>query len=69
MTDHRYARHGGTPKPVADPTGDLRATFLARLEYDLGTDADRRDMTFHDRPAREVLPIPDGRAYRRRRPR
>lgn len=32
-------------QPTPDPTGDLRADFLARLEYDLMPWSDRRDIT------------------------
>ena len=36
--------------PVKDPTGDLRAAFLARLEYDISFNADRTDFSFKEQP-------------------
>ena len=43
----------GTPgRPTADPTGDLRAGLLARLEYGVMAWDDRADMAFRLPPAR-----------------
>ena len=35
-----------TTRHIEDPTGDLRADMLARLEYDLMPDAGRRDIRY-----------------------
>ena len=45
---------------VEDPTGDLRANLLARLEYDLMLDAERRDIRYvpWDRDPTPVPPFP-----------
>lgn len=45
---------------LADPTGDLRANMLARLEYDLMLDAERRDIRYvpWDRDPAPVPPFP-----------
>lgn len=45
---------------LADPTGDLRANMLARLEYDLMLDAERRDIRYvpWDRDPTPVPPFP-----------
>ena len=61
-----------TTRHIEDPTGDLRADMLVRLEYDLMPDARRRDIRYvpWDRdPAPvppfkpssyETLDLPDG---------
>lgn len=35
-------------QPITDPTGDRRAAFLARLEYDLRLDAGRTAIEYPD---------------------
>jgi hypothetical protein len=53
--DARDGRRNGTAaRGPIDPTGDLRALFLARLEYDVGLGADRRDIS-----CRDVAPVID----------
>lgn len=67
-----YPRHGGSRHPIADPTGDLRAAFLARLEYDLIPSAGRHTITYRDNDddaTAVVVPEHVSRAYRRKTPR
>lgn len=61
-----------TTRHIEDPTGDLRADMLVRLEYDLMPDARRRDIRYvpWDRdpapvppfkaPSFETFDLPDG---------
>ncbi|QIK83093.1 hypothetical protein [Sanguibacter sp. HDW7] len=60
-------RHGGTRHPVADPTGDHRADYLARLEYDLNPDAGRRAIAYTDRTPAPGVALATSRGYRRAR--
>lgn len=68
MTDN-LPRHGGTSRPIADPTGDLRADYLARLEYDLTPDAPRHAIAYTDRTPTPVVATTTSRGYRRATPR